>query len=169
MDGRKAGVGEIYAEMLVCNRTITVVTQNIKSHSSYATPYWLNSHQIINSPTLCLSAFFFYKCPSFKALSVNCLYWTKKETFSAFGFSPRTLDWFVILSSWIIWKFISVCLILLLSGEVAVKWFEAAQTGLPMCTLGAVLGPLRLNARYNLHCTFITTQILNYRSPVPTH
>ncbi|KAM9735139.1 ubiquinone biosynthesis protein COQ4 homolog, mitochondrial [Menidia menidia] len=31
-------------------------------------------------------------------------------------------------------------------GEVAVKWFEAAQTGLPMCTLGAVLGPLRLNA-----------------------
>ncbi|TWW66128.1 Ubiquinone biosynthesis protein COQ4 -like protein, mitochondrial [Takifugu flavidus] len=30
-------------------------------------------------------------------------------------------------------------------GEVAVKWFEAAQTGLPMCTLGALLGPLRLN------------------------
>ncbi|XP_051907770.1 ubiquinone biosynthesis protein COQ4 homolog, mitochondrial isoform X1 [Hippocampus zosterae] len=32
-------------------------------------------------------------------------------------------------------------------GEVAVKWFEAAQTGLPMCALGALLGPLRLNAR----------------------
>ncbi|MEQ2187647.1 Ubiquinone biosynthesis protein [Goodea atripinnis] len=32
-------------------------------------------------------------------------------------------------------------------GEVAVKWFEAAQTGLPMCALGAVLGPLRLNSR----------------------
>ncbi|XP_026153528.1 ubiquinone biosynthesis protein COQ4 homolog, mitochondrial isoform X2 [Mastacembelus armatus] len=31
-------------------------------------------------------------------------------------------------------------------GEVAVKWFEAAQTGLPMCALGAVLGPLKLNA-----------------------
>ncbi|XP_051269384.1 ubiquinone biosynthesis protein COQ4 homolog, mitochondrial isoform X2 [Dicentrarchus labrax] len=31
-------------------------------------------------------------------------------------------------------------------GEVAVKWFEAAQTGLPMCALGAVLGPLRLNS-----------------------
>ncbi|XP_054896681.1 ubiquinone biosynthesis protein COQ4 homolog, mitochondrial isoform X2 [Poeciliopsis prolifica] len=31
-------------------------------------------------------------------------------------------------------------------GEVAVKWFEAAQTGLPMCALGALLGPLRLNA-----------------------
>ncbi|XP_004538076.1 ubiquinone biosynthesis protein COQ4 homolog, mitochondrial isoform X2 [Maylandia zebra] len=31
-------------------------------------------------------------------------------------------------------------------GEVAVKWFEATQTGLPMCALGAVLGPLRLNA-----------------------
>ncbi|XP_068608636.1 ubiquinone biosynthesis protein COQ4 homolog, mitochondrial isoform X1 [Brachionichthys hirsutus] len=32
-------------------------------------------------------------------------------------------------------------------GEVAVKWFEAAQTGLPMCALGAAFGPLRLNAR----------------------
>ncbi|CAL8276899.1 unnamed protein product [Merluccius merluccius] len=31
-------------------------------------------------------------------------------------------------------------------GEVVVKWFEAAQTGLPMCVLGAALGPLRLNA-----------------------
>ncbi|XP_046906967.1 ubiquinone biosynthesis protein COQ4 homolog, mitochondrial isoform X1 [Hypomesus transpacificus] len=31
-------------------------------------------------------------------------------------------------------------------GEVAVKWFEAAQTGLPMCLLGATLGPLRLSA-----------------------
>ncbi|KAM6903043.1 ubiquinone biosynthesis protein COQ4 homolog, mitochondrial [Xenentodon cancila] len=31
-------------------------------------------------------------------------------------------------------------------GEVAVKWFEATQTGLPMCALGAMLGPLRLNA-----------------------
>ncbi|XP_034048622.1 ubiquinone biosynthesis protein COQ4 homolog, mitochondrial isoform X1 [Thalassophryne amazonica] len=30
-------------------------------------------------------------------------------------------------------------------GEVTVKIFEAAQTGLPMCVLGAVLGPLRLN------------------------
>ncbi|KAK7165194.1 hypothetical protein R3I94_003537 [Phoxinus phoxinus] len=30
-------------------------------------------------------------------------------------------------------------------GEVAVKWFEAAQTGLPMCVLGATLGPLRLS------------------------
>lgn len=29
-------------------------------------------------------------------------------------------------------------------GEVAVKWFEAAQTGLPMCALGAALGPVRL-------------------------
>ncbi|XP_018584284.2 ubiquinone biosynthesis protein COQ4 homolog, mitochondrial isoform X2 [Scleropages formosus] len=32
-------------------------------------------------------------------------------------------------------------------GEVAVKWFEAAQTGLPMCILGAAFGPLRLSAR----------------------
>ncbi|KAG7476471.1 hypothetical protein MATL_G00083130 [Megalops atlanticus] len=30
-------------------------------------------------------------------------------------------------------------------GEVAVKLFEAAQTGLPMCILGAALGPLRLS------------------------
>ncbi|XP_077162592.1 ubiquinone biosynthesis protein COQ4 homolog, mitochondrial [Paroedura picta] len=32
-------------------------------------------------------------------------------------------------------------------GEIAVKWFEAVQTGLPMCILGAVFGPVRLNAR----------------------
>ncbi|KAM4020479.1 ubiquinone biosynthesis protein COQ4 homolog, mitochondrial [Anomaloglossus baeobatrachus] len=30
-------------------------------------------------------------------------------------------------------------------GEVVVKWFEAVQTGLPMCVLGAVFGPLRLS------------------------
>ncbi|XP_015248223.1 PREDICTED: ubiquinone biosynthesis protein COQ4 homolog, mitochondrial isoform X2 [Cyprinodon variegatus] len=38
-------------------------------------------------------------------------------------------------------------------GEVAVKWFEAAQTGLPMCALGALLGPLRLNARSSVFGT----------------
>ncbi|MBN3292965.1 COQ4 protein, partial [Polypterus senegalus] len=32
-------------------------------------------------------------------------------------------------------------------GEVAVKCFEAVQTRLPMCILGAALGPLRLSAR----------------------
>ncbi|KFV86473.1 hypothetical protein N308_10501, partial [Struthio camelus australis] len=32
-------------------------------------------------------------------------------------------------------------------GEVVVKWFEAIQTGLPMCILGAAFGPVRLNAR----------------------
>ncbi|XP_063289049.1 ubiquinone biosynthesis protein COQ4 homolog, mitochondrial [Pelobates fuscus] len=32
-------------------------------------------------------------------------------------------------------------------GEVIVKWFEAVQTGLPMCILGAVFGPLRLNTK----------------------
>ncbi|XP_054853857.1 ubiquinone biosynthesis protein COQ4 homolog, mitochondrial isoform X2 [Eublepharis macularius] len=32
-------------------------------------------------------------------------------------------------------------------GEVTVKWFEAVQTGLPMCVLGALFGPVRLNAR----------------------
>lgn len=32
-------------------------------------------------------------------------------------------------------------------GEVVVKWFEAIQTGLPMCVLGAAFGPVRLSAR----------------------
>ncbi|XP_038601149.1 ubiquinone biosynthesis protein COQ4 homolog, mitochondrial [Tachyglossus aculeatus] len=32
-------------------------------------------------------------------------------------------------------------------GEVVVKWFEAVQLGLPMCMLGAVFGPVRLNAQ----------------------
>ncbi|NXE09654.1 COQ4 protein, partial [Lophotis ruficrista] len=32
-------------------------------------------------------------------------------------------------------------------GEVVVKWFEAVQTGLPMCVLGAAFGPIRLSAR----------------------
>ncbi|XP_078498189.1 ubiquinone biosynthesis protein COQ4 homolog, mitochondrial [Lissotriton helveticus] len=32
-------------------------------------------------------------------------------------------------------------------GEVVVKWFEAVQTGLPMCILGAAFGPLRLKSR----------------------
>ncbi|KAM9324303.1 ubiquinone biosynthesis protein COQ4 homolog, mitochondrial [Gastrophryne carolinensis] len=32
-------------------------------------------------------------------------------------------------------------------GEVVVKWFEAVQTGLPMCILGAVFGPLRLSTK----------------------
>ncbi|XP_072045501.1 ubiquinone biosynthesis protein COQ4 homolog, mitochondrial-like [Amphiura filiformis] len=31
-------------------------------------------------------------------------------------------------------------------GEIAVKWFEMIQTGLPMCALGAVFGPLRLRS-----------------------
>ncbi|XP_040819233.1 ubiquinone biosynthesis protein COQ4 homolog, mitochondrial [Ochotona curzoniae] len=31
-------------------------------------------------------------------------------------------------------------------GEIVVKWFEAVQTGLPMCILGALFGPLRLSA-----------------------
>ncbi|XP_051492618.1 ubiquinone biosynthesis protein COQ4 homolog, mitochondrial isoform X2 [Apus apus] len=32
-------------------------------------------------------------------------------------------------------------------GEVVVKWFEAIQTGLPMCVLGAAFGPIRLSAQ----------------------
>lgn len=34
-----------------------------------------------------------------------------------------------------------------LPGEVVVKWFEAIQTGLPMCVLGAAFGPVRLSTR----------------------
>ena len=34
-----------------------------------------------------------------------------------------------------------------LVGEVAVKWVEAAQTGLPMCVGGALLAPARFTAR----------------------
>lgn len=33
-------------------------------------------------------------------------------------------------------------------GEVAVKWVEALQTGLPMCALGALFGPLRLGPKH---------------------
>jgi ubiquinone biosynthesis protein COQ4 len=32
-------------------------------------------------------------------------------------------------------------------GEVAVKWVEALQTGLPMCIGGCILGPLRFTPR----------------------
>lgn len=30
-------------------------------------------------------------------------------------------------------------------GELALKWFELVQTGLPVCALGAVFGPLALS------------------------
>ncbi|XP_036185395.1 ubiquinone biosynthesis protein COQ4 homolog, mitochondrial isoform X2 [Myotis myotis] len=33
-------------------------------------------------------------------------------------------------------------------GEIVVKWFEAVQTGLPMCILGALFGPIRLSAQH---------------------
>ncbi|XP_055948922.1 ubiquinone biosynthesis protein COQ4 homolog, mitochondrial-like isoform X2 [Argiope bruennichi] len=32
-------------------------------------------------------------------------------------------------------------------GEVAVKWIEAMQTGLPMCVAGALLGPVRFRKK----------------------
>ena len=34
-----------------------------------------------------------------------------------------------------------------LLGEVAVKWVEFIQTGLPMCGLAAIFGPLRLGPK----------------------
>ncbi|XP_036118011.1 ubiquinone biosynthesis protein COQ4 homolog, mitochondrial [Molossus molossus] len=33
-------------------------------------------------------------------------------------------------------------------GEIVVKWFEAVQTGLPMCILSALFGPVRLSAQH---------------------
>ncbi|XP_046332799.1 ubiquinone biosynthesis protein COQ4 homolog, mitochondrial-like [Haliotis rufescens] len=33
-------------------------------------------------------------------------------------------------------------------GEVVVKWFEAIQTGLPMCAVGALVGPVRLGPKH---------------------
>ncbi|KAL8560735.1 hypothetical protein ACOMHN_046418 [Nucella lapillus] len=33
-------------------------------------------------------------------------------------------------------------------GEVAVKWVESIQTGLPMCTMAALFGPLRLGPKH---------------------
>ncbi|XP_067946375.1 ubiquinone biosynthesis protein COQ4 homolog, mitochondrial-like [Watersipora subatra] len=33
-------------------------------------------------------------------------------------------------------------------GEVAVKWFEAIQTGLPMCVSAAIAGPIRLGPKH---------------------
>ncbi|XP_017911361.1 PREDICTED: ubiquinone biosynthesis protein COQ4 homolog, mitochondrial isoform X2 [Capra hircus] len=32
-------------------------------------------------------------------------------------------------------------------GEIVVKWFEAVQTGLPMCILSALFGPIQLSAQ----------------------
>ncbi|XP_051040992.1 ubiquinone biosynthesis protein COQ4 homolog, mitochondrial isoform X2 [Phodopus roborovskii] len=40
-----------------------------------------------------------------------------------------------------------------LGREIVVKWFEAVQTGLPMCILGALFGPIRLRAQ-NLQVLF---------------
>ncbi|XP_064616343.1 ubiquinone biosynthesis protein COQ4 homolog, mitochondrial-like [Liolophura sinensis] len=33
-------------------------------------------------------------------------------------------------------------------GEVVVKWIEAIQTGLPMCVMGALMGPVRFGPRW---------------------
>uniref|UniRef100_UPI00358E94F2 ubiquinone biosynthesis protein COQ4 homolog, mitochondrial-like n=1 Tax=Myxine glutinosa TaxID=7769 RepID=UPI00358E94F2 len=59
-----------------------------------------------------------------------------------------------------------------LLGEVTVKIFEAVQTGLPMCMLGAVFGPLQLSSRkrlelvskllpWALHCGSSSSCVLN--------
>lgn len=32
-------------------------------------------------------------------------------------------------------------------GEIVVKWFEAVQTGLPLCLLGGAVAPIRLPLR----------------------
>uniref|UniRef100_A0A8C4R2Z7 Ubiquinone biosynthesis protein COQ4 homolog, mitochondrial n=1 Tax=Eptatretus burgeri TaxID=7764 RepID=A0A8C4R2Z7_EPTBU len=57
-------------------------------------------------------------------------------------------------------------------GEVTVKIFEAVQTGLPMCILGSVFGPLQLSSRkrlelvskllpWALHCGSSSSCVLN--------
>nr|KAF6483812.1 coenzyme Q4 [Rousettus aegyptiacus] len=42
-------------------------------------------------------------------------------------------------------------------GEIVVKWFEAVQTGLPMCILGAFFGPVRLSAQ---HLQVLVTELI---------
>ena len=42
-------------------------------------------------------------------------------------------------------------------GEVALKWLEAAQTGLPMCALGAVAGVVRLKPAQRVQ---VATQVV---------
>lgn len=51
-------------------------------------------------------------------------------------------------------------------GEVAVKWVEAIQTGLPMCAMGAAFGPLRLGPvhRQKYLSTYLPWAIRNGRN-----
>lgn len=42
-------------------------------------------------------------------------------------------------------------------GEVAVKWVEAIQTGLPMCVAAAILGPLRFRTKYVVSISYLLT------------
>lgn len=57
-------------------------------------------------------------------------------------------------------------------GEVAVKWIEAIQTGLPMCIAGAILGPIRFRPKqrqkyvktylpWAIKCGFNSKRIMN--------
>lgn len=45
------------------------------------------------------------------------------------------------------WALLTSHPILAPPGEITVKWFEAVQTHLPMCILGALFGPIRLSAQ----------------------
>uniref|UniRef100_A0A4W5NUZ0 Coenzyme Q4 homolog (S. cerevisiae) n=1 Tax=Hucho hucho TaxID=62062 RepID=A0A4W5NUZ0_9TELE len=47
-------------------------------------------------------------------------------------------------------------------GEVAVKWFEAAQTGMLMCILGASLVPLRLSTRCSPRQTLLLSHSFRF-------
>ncbi|KAJ8300998.1 hypothetical protein KUTeg_022517 [Tegillarca granosa] len=47
-------------------------------------------------------------------------------------------------------------------GEVVVKWVEAIQTGLPMCALGAVFGPVRLGPNILMKMKQLATSGYNY-------
>lgn len=44
------------------------------------------------------------------------------------------------------WWFL--CLVISVPHEIAVKWYEMIQTGLPMCVLSSFVAPVRLTSRY---------------------
>ena len=47
-------------------------------------------------------------------------------------------------------------------GEIALKWFEMGQTNLPMTTLSALFGPLRVTDAKEKH--FIRQLVINFQS-----
>lgn len=59
-------------------------------------------------------------------------------------------------------------------GEVAVKWFEAIQTGLPMCVTAALFGPIRLGPKWVFYSLFlilceVCVSLMNFHHVCVTH